>query len=43
MLNLYSQLTAYRGVQYDAKRQQSTESKTITVTYRGVSYTKETK
>ena len=25
MLNLYSQLTSYRGVQYDVNRQQSTE------------------
>ena len=43
MLNLYSQLTSYRGVQYDVNRQQSTESKTITVTYRGVYSTKEEK
>ena len=43
MANLYSQLTAYRGVQYDVNRQQVNQPKTITVTYRGVSYTKEVK
>ncbi|QIN97117.1 hypothetical protein [Synechococcus phage S-H34] len=43
MLNLYSQITAYRGVRYDVNCEKSKSPKTITVTYRGISYTKEVK
>lgn len=41
MLNLYSTHTAYRGVPYKTNEEHKHESKTMTMNYRGTSYTKQ--
>ena len=41
MLNLYSAHTAYRGVPTTARQQKAHETKTVTMNYRGMVYTKQ--
>jgi hypothetical protein len=41
MLNLYSTHTAYRGVPTSKKKEEKRETKTVTMNYRGMVYTKQ--
>ena len=41
MLNLYSAHTAYRGVPTSVRQEKAHETKTVTMNYRGMVYTKQ--
>ena len=41
MLNLYSAHTAYRGVPTTARQQKAHETRTVTMNYRGMVYSKQ--